>query len=64
MRIGTWKVRSLYRASSLTAVARELMGVQEVRWDSGGSVTAGYYISFCMGCFRKGAEENIGPMRG
>ena len=38
MRFGTWNVRSLYRAGSLTAAAREfarykldLVGVQEVR---------------------------------
>jgi hypothetical protein len=38
MRYGTWNVRSLYRAGSLTATARELasnkgdlVGVQEVR---------------------------------
>jgi hypothetical protein len=37
--VGTWNVRSLYRAGSLTAAARELagnkldlVGVQEVRW--------------------------------
>jgi hypothetical protein len=40
MRFGTWNVRSIYRASSIRAVAEEiskyklyLMGVQEVRWD-------------------------------
>jgi len=40
--LGTWNVRSLYRAGLLTAVARELsryklhlVGVQEVRWDQG-----------------------------
>jgi hypothetical protein len=39
--LGTWNVRSLYRAGSLMAAARELarykldlVGVQEVRWDS------------------------------
>ena len=44
--LGTWNVRSLYRA--LTAVARELtrykldlVGVQEVRWDKGDTVRAG-----------------------
>ena len=43
MKIGTWNVRSLYRAGSLKAAARELaryrldvVGVQEVRWDKGG----------------------------
>ena len=48
--LGTWKVRSLYRAGSLKAAARELarykldvVGVQEVRWDKGGTVLAGDY---------------------
>ena len=43
--LGTWKVRSLYKIGSLTAAAREiarykldLVGVQEVRWDKGGTV--------------------------
>ena len=43
MSFGTWNVRSLYRASSLTAGARELaryklgfVGVQEVKWDEWG----------------------------
>ena len=53
MRFGTWNVRSLYRAGSLTAAARELarckldlVGVQEVRWDNGGTVRAGDYNIF------------------
>ena len=40
--LGTWNVRSLYRAGSLAAVTRklaryklDLVGVQEVRWDKG-----------------------------
>jgi len=40
--LGTWNVRSLYRAGSFTAAAIELaryklhlVGVQEVRWDNG-----------------------------
>ena len=44
----TWNVRSLYRAGSLTAAARELtrykldlVSVQEVRWDNGGTVRVG-----------------------
>ena len=48
MRFGTWNVKSLYRAGSLTAAARELgrykldlVHVQEVRWDNGGTVRAG-----------------------
>jgi exonuclease III len=43
MRFGTWNVRSLYRAGSLTAASRELasykldlVGRQEVRLDKGG----------------------------
>jgi len=51
--LGTWNVRSLYRAGSLAAVTRELarykldlVGVQEVRWDKGGTVRAGDYNFF------------------
>jgi len=47
MRFGTWNIRSLYRAGSLTTAASELarykldiVGVQEVRWDKGGMVRA------------------------
>ena len=50
MKIGTWNVRSFYRAGSFKAAARELgrykldvLGVQEDRWDKGGSVTTGDY---------------------
>ena len=53
MRFGTWNVRSLYRAGSLTAAARELarykldlLVVQEVSWDKGGTVRAGNYNFF------------------
>ena len=53
MRLGTWNVRSLYRAGSITAAARELarygldfVGVQEVRWDNGGTVRVGDYNFF------------------
>jgi len=53
MRFGTRNVRSLYRAGSLTAAAKELarynlnlVGVQEVRWDKGGTVTEGDYNFF------------------
>ena len=53
MRFGTWNVRSLYRAGSFTAAARELarnkldlVGVQEVRWDREGTVRAGDYTFF------------------
>ena len=60
MRFGTWNVRSLYRASSFKAVAREsagfkldLVGVQEVRWDREGTVRAGD----CNFFYRKGNEN-------
>ena len=53
MRFGTWNVRSLYRAGSLTAAGRELarckldlVCVQEVRLDNGGTVRAGDYNIF------------------
>jgi len=52
MRFGTWNVRSMYRAGSLTA-ARELarykldlVGLQEVSWDKDGTVRAGVYNFF------------------
>jgi len=51
--LGMWNVRSLYRVGSLMASARELarykldlVGVQEVRWDKGGTVRAGDYNFF------------------
>jgi exonuclease III len=44
MRFDTWNVRSIYKAGSLRTVAEEiskyksdLVGVQEVRWDGGGT---------------------------
>jgi hypothetical protein len=50
MRFGTWNVRSMYRAGSLMAVAKEipkykldLVGVQEVRWGGGGTEPSGEY---------------------
>ena len=53
MRFGTCNVRSVYRAGSFTAVARELarykldlVGVQEVWWDREGTVRAGSYNFF------------------
>jgi len=53
MKIGTSNVRSLYRAGSLKAAARELVrykldivGVQEVRWDKEGTVRAEDYDCF------------------
>jgi hypothetical protein len=54
IRFGTWNVRSMHRAGSLRAVAEEisiynldLVGVQEVRWDGGGTEPAGN-IHFSM----------------
>jgi len=61
MKIGTWNVRTLYRAGSLKVAARELVryslevvGVQEVRWDKGGTVRAGDYHFF----YGKGNENH------
>jgi exonuclease III len=54
MRFGTWNVRSMYRAGSFRAVAKEilkykldLVGVQEVRWEGGGTEQVGEYTFFC-----------------
>jgi len=53
IKIDTWNVRILYRAGSLKAAAKELarykldvVGVQEVRWDKGGTLRAGDYDFF------------------
>jgi exonuclease III len=53
MRFGTWNLRSLYRIGSLKTVARELgkykldlVGVQEVRWEKGGTERVEYYTFF------------------
>ena len=61
MKLGMWNVRSLYRAGSLKAAARELgrynldvVGVQEVRWDKKGTVRAGDYNFF----YRKGNKNH------
>ena len=60
--LGTWNVRSLYRAGSLMAAARELarykldlVGVQEVRWEKEGTVKAGDYSFF----YGKGNENQL-----
>jgi hypothetical protein len=52
MKFGTWNVGSLYGSDSLKMVARELgghklklVGVQEVRWDKGGSERVEDYTS-------------------
>jgi hypothetical protein len=61
MRFATWNVKSLYRAGSLMTVAKDiskykfdLVGVQEVRWDRGGTEPAGEYIFF----YGKGNENH------
>jgi exonuclease III len=64
IRFGTWNVRSLYRAVSLTTVSGELakykldlVGTQEVRWDKGDTETAGNYTFF----YGKGnADHHLG----
>jgi hypothetical protein len=50
MRFGTWNVRSMYRTDSLRAVAEEiskykldLVRIQKIRWDGGGTEPAGEY---------------------
>jgi exonuclease III len=61
MRFGTWNVRSLYRAGSQKTVSRELarykldlVGVQEARWEGGGTEPAGEYTFF----YGKGNENH------
>jgi hypothetical protein len=56
IRIGTWNVRSLYRAGSLMTVSREissywldLVGAQEVRWDGRGTVAGEYTFLYGKG---------------
>ena len=51
---GTCNVRSLYRSGSRTTVVRELarykldvVDVQEIRWDKGGTTRSGDYTLFC-----------------
>jgi hypothetical protein len=53
MRFGMWNVRKLYRAGSLMTVVKEilkykldLVGVQEIRWDRGGTKPLGKYTFF------------------
>jgi exonuclease III len=61
MKFGTWNVRSLYKARSLVTVSKELskykldlVGMQEARWDGGGTEPAGEYKFF----YGKGNENN------
>jgi exonuclease III len=53
MRFGTWNIRKLYRIGLLKTVARELgkynldlVGVQDVRWEKGGTERAEDYTFF------------------
>jgi exonuclease III len=53
MRFGTWNVRSLYRSGLLKTVAKklgkyklDLVDIQEVRWDKGGTERAEDYTFF------------------
>jgi exonuclease III len=48
MRFGTWNIGSLYRAVSrdLARYKLDLVGVQEVRWEGGGTKPAGEYSFF------------------
>jgi hypothetical protein len=61
MTFGLWNVRSLYRAGSLMTVLRklskyklDLVGVQEVRWEGGGTEPVGE----CSCFYRKGNENH------
>jgi hypothetical protein len=60
MRFDMWTVRNLYRAGTLVTVLKEiskykldLVGVQEIRWDRGGTEPAGE----CT-CFYATGNEN------
>jgi hypothetical protein len=53
IRLGTWNVRSVYRAGSLVTVSKklskyrlDLVRVQKVRWEGGGTEWAGEYTFF------------------
>jgi hypothetical protein len=61
LRLGTWNVRSLYRADSLVTVSKELskyrldlVGVQEIGWEGSGTEPAGEYKFF----YGKGNENH------
>jgi hypothetical protein len=50
-RFGTWNIRSLHRTGALKMVARklgklDLVGVQAVRWEKGGTERAEDYTFF------------------
>jgi hypothetical protein len=61
MRLGTWKIRGLYRVGSLMTILRELsryrlelVRVQEVRWEGSSTAPAGEYTFF----YGKGNENH------
>jgi exonuclease III len=61
LRFRIWNARSLYKAGSLMKVSKQLSKykpdlvlVQEVRWEGGGTELAGEYIVF----YRKGNENH------
>jgi hypothetical protein len=63
MRFGIWNIRSLYMPGSLMTFAKgilkyklDLVGVQEVRWDGGGTEPVGEYTSIYF--YGKGNENN------
>jgi exonuclease III len=59
MKIGTWNVRILKAAvRELARYKLDVVGVQEFRWDKGGTVRAGDYDFF----YGKGSENHqLGP---
>jgi hypothetical protein len=66
MRFGTWNVRSLCRIGSLKTAARELgkckaelVGVQEVRWEKGGTEGRGLYIFLWTGEWGSSVRDRI-----
>jgi exonuclease III len=66
LRLGTWNVRSLYWSGALKMVARvlgkyklDLVGVQEVRWDKGGTDQAEDY-TFFYGAGNEGHQLGTG----
>jgi hypothetical protein len=61
MRFGTWNISTLYRAGSLVTVSKELskckldlVGVQEITWEGGGTEPAREYTFF----FGKGNKNH------
>jgi hypothetical protein len=66
MRFDIWNIRSLYRTGSLKTVVKELskyeldlVGVQEVRWDRGGTELTGNFM-FVYGIENENHELGTG----